>query len=235
MKLLLKSTITNQKNAERKQEIDEGLALARRIDALRETSAKEEQNLLTYRATALKVVQNEIDILVKQKNDLESEIKRQEEHRRDLLKPLDKEWAELNDKMVKVEKERNSGIMLMLQLKEEEQQLEDRKKEISRIIENVSKKEKEIDKLKGETVSLKELAQREYEMAHDEHSIQTEISEKRMLEVEQLKKEYEVALSIINIREREVKEKEVDIINREQTLERRMRNFQTASRIKTND
>lgn len=219
MKLLQKSTITNQKNAERKLEIDEGLALARRIDALRETSAKEETNLLTYRATALKQVQNEIGVLVKQKEDLQEEIKRQEEHRKELLKPLDKEWEQIYEKKLQIDKDSNANILLVFQLKEEEQQLEERKNEISKIVIDINKKEKEIDKLKGEIVSLKELAQREYEIAHEEHSIQTENYDKQISRAIELQKEYESGLAILNIRDKELKEKEVDIINKEKHIE----------------
>jgi len=228
MKLLQKSTIINQKNAERKKEIDEGLALARRIDALRETSAKEETNLLTYRATALKVVQDEIDNLTIQADELKQQIKRDTEARKELIKPLDKEWEQIYEEKLQIDKDSNANILLVLQLKEEEQQLEQKKSEISQISARTTKKEQEIDKLKEEINSLKELAQREYELANEERIEKNNFYDNQITKAIGLQKEYESALAIIKIRENEVKEKEVDIIKREKHLASQQKILQIA-------
>jgi len=228
MKLLQKSTIINQKNAERKKEIDEGLALARRIDALRETSAKEETNLLTYRATALKVVQDEIDNLTIQADELKQQIKRDTEARKELIKPLDKEWEQIYEEKLQIDKDSNANILLVLQLKEEEQQLEQKKSEISQISARTTKKEQEIDKLKEEINSLKELAQREYELANEERIEKNNFYDNQITKAIGLQKEYESALTIIKIRENEVKEKESNIIIREKHLASQQKILQIA-------
>lgn len=74
MKLLRKNEINVAKSNERKIEIDTGLALARKVDSLREMVSKEEKNLQMFRDETTKIVQAEIDDLIKERDELRDEI-----------------------------------------------------------------------------------------------------------------------------------------------------------------
>lgn len=74
MKLLDKKTISQQRSNERKMEIDEGIKLAKKIDTLRETASKEEQNLANFRQASLDVIHTEIRTLTDEKHKLIEEI-----------------------------------------------------------------------------------------------------------------------------------------------------------------
>lgn len=93
--LPVKRDIDKAKVIERKREVDSGIALARSLDKLRETFVNEKKNLLDYRENTLKVIQQEIDVLLREKEVLQEEIVRAREERKQLIIPLDKEWEYL--------------------------------------------------------------------------------------------------------------------------------------------
>jgi hypothetical protein len=70
MKLLEKNEISKIKGIERKMEIDEGIKLAKRVDTLRELSAKEQTSLSKFRDESLKQIRIEIDSLITERNNL---------------------------------------------------------------------------------------------------------------------------------------------------------------------
>lgn len=73
-KLLPKQEFAQLKSEERKREIDEGIKLAEKVDLLRETAAQEGANLAKFRIESLKVIKEEIDKLISEKDILKKEI-----------------------------------------------------------------------------------------------------------------------------------------------------------------
>jgi hypothetical protein len=217
-----KTDIDKQKNDERKRFIDEGVILATKVDKLRETSANEEKQLKDWRESSLKLVQTEIAQFIEEKETIKHEIDEARLEREELLKPLTKEWKEINEAKSKIGQDITENYIIGEQLKEEERKLDKEKKKLSNLISNAKQNETETEKAKQEAVSLKELAHREYEMAREEHICQTDTHEKELSEVLQQKKEYKVALKTIEIRESQVKEKESDLLIRENNLQRRL-------------
>lgn len=229
MKLLpQKKDIDSAKAQERKQEIDSGLSLAKSVDKLREQLALEKKNLFEWRTANIASVQQEIDSYIETKEKFRIEIEKQEEYRKKLIEPLDKEWAEINRVKVELGNKSNEIFIANEQLKILEKEIENEKKKVSEIVSRVTQNEKDTIKAKEESVSLRDMAQHEYEIAKGERNQQTETFEKSLSDLAQQKKEYEVALSIIQIRENEVKEKESDIIKREQHLEMQQRTLRVA-------
>ncbi len=113
MRLLKKQTIDVEKVIQRKREIDEGVLLATRVDALRRTLADEEKNLRTFRETALNEVHLEIEALLKDKEALKREIERNKESIKQLEVTLQPDtnisdiiWAKLSIKSEELEKQR---------------------------------------------------------------------------------------------------------------------------------
>lgn len=93
MRLLPKSEIDKAKASERKQEIDEGIKLARRVDNLREIVAAEEASLRKFRNDTVKVIYDEITQETIKLDALKGEVLRARKEREELQKPLDAEWT----------------------------------------------------------------------------------------------------------------------------------------------
>lgn len=230
MKLLPpKKEIDKEKAQERKREIDDGMRLAQRVDALRRAKDEEEKGLKEYRLNALKAVQYDIDQRIEELNNLDKQIKECYVTREELLKPLDREWAEIN--LVKAElAEEKSFIYLSVEsLKIEEGKINSEKEKVSKIIAKAKENEKETEKAKRETISLKEMAQREYDMARSEHIVQTDIREEALSDAKKLQESYQNGLTIIEKESQLLKEKEEEIIIREKDLQKQQVVLQIAA------
>lgn len=62
--------INKAKAEERKREIDDGLILARKVDELRQLRVDMESNFETWRVNQTKVIQDEIDALIVERDEL---------------------------------------------------------------------------------------------------------------------------------------------------------------------
>ncbi len=104
MKLLPKRVVNAELALQKKRDIDSGLELARKIDALRETLATEEKNLEQFRTHTIGSVQVEVDAKVHERDALEAENARRRDEIRNLA-PLNlkKEWARVGDDKREIE------------------------------------------------------------------------------------------------------------------------------------
>lgn len=75
-KLLEKRVVTAEVATQRKEQIDSGLMLAKKVDALRETLQEEEHRLSVFRSETVKAVQLEMDSYIRQKENAKEEIER---------------------------------------------------------------------------------------------------------------------------------------------------------------
>lgn len=92
MKLLDKQEVNRLKGVERKLEVDEGVKLAKKVDALRELAAKEQTNLTKFRESSLAIVKAEIDEAIKKRDALRENIEVLTRQQQELRIPLDNEW-----------------------------------------------------------------------------------------------------------------------------------------------
>lgn len=74
MRLLSKEQITITQSLERQREIQEGAKLAKKVDDLRELSAKEQTNLIKFRDESLKEIKEEINSTILQRNAILNEV-----------------------------------------------------------------------------------------------------------------------------------------------------------------
>lgn len=233
MKVLPKQQdILKAKNDERKKEIDEGIALANRIDKLRETKTNEERQLGLWRENSIRTIQKEIDEYLTVKENLRVQTEGAEVLRRKLIEPLDEEWIKVRIEQAEIKKDREAVEISKASLKEQAEKLKIDIQKISDIVIRTKDNEEAIDKAKSEIIALKEMAQREYEIARQERETQTSLHEKALLEVRYSKEEYENGININKIKEKELQEQEADLIIREKELERRQKNFLTAQNTK---
>lgn len=132
-----KKDIDREKSLELKKEIDSGVALATRIDKLRETKTNEERQLELWRVATIKKIQREIDDYITVADNLKHLTEEAELHRKKLIEPLDAEWIEVNKekdnlhfgreslklKMEEVRKERETITEISNRLKIKESEL----------------------------------------------------------------------------------------------------------------
>jgi len=98
MKLLSKDEINKAKQEEQRMAIDQGVALAKRVDTLRALTSDEERNMNEFRVSALEVLKKDISEFEEQRSTLSIEVSDLTERRKQLLAPLDTEWKRVNDK-----------------------------------------------------------------------------------------------------------------------------------------
>lgn len=95
MKLLSKNDVDQKKAIEYRQSREEGLKLARRVDALRQTHAQEEQSLEVFRRETLAKIHEETKIAQEKRDALTSECQTLENARKNALKPITEELEAL--------------------------------------------------------------------------------------------------------------------------------------------
>lgn len=233
MKLLTKQEIVREKSLERKNEIDEGVKLARRVDTLRQTVAKEEANLNKFRDESLKILRNDLETLQKQKEVLVSQINELDEQKRILRIPLDSEWVKvetrkkeiqtdqelLNEKVSNLlQKEQNYALNIRELLIEQERTKDERSKASQNLIkssENLAFSEKIISETQAKRKENDEyFAQKNKELLSREAQIA--ISERELkLKEDQIDKERSGLIT-----------RTILIQDREQTLERELKRQQ---------
>ena len=98
MQLLPLKEIKIMKGKERQLEINEGIKLASKVDALRATASKEQADLIKFRDENVKKILGEIKEYAVQKDSLIEDIKGLEQRRQEALKPLDEKEKQLDSK-----------------------------------------------------------------------------------------------------------------------------------------
>lgn len=95
-KLLDKKIVNAEVATQKKNLIDSGLKIAKKVDAVRETLQTEEKNLEEFRAQSIKRVQVDIDQHIKVLDDIKLQIKDRREELTQLQLPLNQKWEEVN-------------------------------------------------------------------------------------------------------------------------------------------
>lgn len=137
MKLLVKSEVIKAKSIDRQREIDEGLKLSGKVDALREISAQEEAKFAKFRTETLSVIQSEILSETKKRDELKHEVSVLEDRKVQALKPLTEELDKIT-----AGKEHLIGIKSALDLRDTN--IKDKELELSNREQKVIKLEREV-------------------------------------------------------------------------------------------
>lgn len=209
MRLLPPKELNTKINEQKKTEIDAGLFLAKKIDALRENLADAQKE----HDDAIIGINNELKILtidyVSKKGALEKEIKELEERRLALQEPLDDAWEEFHRQSdeLSIQKESLQDRQYMTLAKETE--LQKKQDEITKLHQEVIYKENEADNLLRHASNLLEVRKNEGQdllsrkEAWENRKVQEEQDiERRKLEADNVKKEYEVYLESTKKKER---------------------------------
>ncbi len=204
MKLLDKKEINKVKNLERRLEIDEGAKLAKRVDNLREISAKEQDNLLKFRRETIIKVKEDIDKFIYEKESLKNEISLLEIKKKELLEPLDKELEEIN-------KKREEFIKFGQELNDEYVNFEQNKKLFEEI--KISLYDEEVRISEERRITTKNLVDSESNKEHSQRLLsEAQEEQKRLLNtVDIIKRELEQRENNLSSIERDVKTEKQNI------------------------
>jgi len=104
MKLLPKSVVNSELASQKKKQIDEGLMIAKKVDALRETLSSLEEQHRRFLGSMEIELKLQTKPLLDEIAHRKAEIKQLSLKREELLVPLTKEWSEVNEERKKIDK-----------------------------------------------------------------------------------------------------------------------------------
>lgn len=210
MKLLRRNEINTLKASERRNEIETGLAIAKRVDGLREVLSEEESNLDKFRTETVKIVQKEVDGLIVLKESLQYEIGVLERQSLNLNRPFDEEWE----------------LVRMKRLSDLDAKLEDverREKELSRGEYLFSFRENDLKIIESRAKDESDRSERLLVQASKERADSREILNRAKLEQARIYSEIDAKTNEYNKKESEWVFKEKDLSMREEAIRRSVR------------
>lgn len=229
MRLPSKIEVNNAVATQRKRDIDEGLSLARKVDALRQTLSSLEQQHEQFIAGMEGELKKRTDFLISEVANLERDIADLEERKKQLQIPLDDEWAKVNARVKEIEVSAHKLKTLEEKLNQRELVQDERDRKSKEVLVRVKTRDRasiqayeqaentknEADKIKTEISTKREIKEVEYAEKDKEYAIkeQSLVSYKFTLE----KREEQVEM-----REQEVKEEKIRLADQRATLERAM-------------
>lgn len=200
-------------NNQKRLDIDNGLKLARKVDNLRETVLEEENRYNLFKEETIKIIQQDINNKIFEKESLQVEIKKLEEQRKSLMIPLDKEWGNVNSSKQSLQTEKDILTSDQKVLNEKIRQVEEDNKNFLSKQKLLDKKIKENqDKLDITNKNLK-LSEETLEKSKTESETRLKgcaEKEKQLLDQENILNVYAQTLEI---KENKIKEEEQEIIN----------------------
>lgn len=233
MKLLKKSVLSQDLNNQRKMQIDEGVHIANKIDALRKSLNELEvqhQNFIQSKQIEL---DNQFKSLESEIKEKRLEIKTLEERRIELLKPLDEEHEKLNQREEGLKTREKEFGSRFIELKQAEKLAEIKYKDYNNqtryLVERIEANEVETKKinnnLKVSENKLKIALEREEEV---ERYISSKTSELRTREANLASREREIdiAKELIQKEKQEIIKRTILLEDREATLEREIKRQQ---------
>lgn len=228
MKLLPRSELNTRINAEKKATIDSGVFLAKKIDALREELLTLQKDRDIFISGSQKVINDSLRDLQQKQDSLSKEITGLEIQRKELLKPLDYKWKEVNEVQIKVLKEKEENRRDRERLNLDEEKIAKTKKEISQLVARTRYKEREIEEARTDALNCKEMGQREFAHNREKYTQQREELEKEISTVNQRKIEYENGVALYERKEKDLVEREQQLLTDRKHLESQQRTLRIA-------
>lgn len=161
MRLLPKSEILKAKAQERKTEIDEGVKLAKHVDALRGVAAQEEVALETFRRESVARITQEIQKKVQERDALESRNAFLRDERVELERPLTREWENIDLEKAGLLVKHEELSLKDVHLAEKQRDIELEEKKVRAALSRAQTKEELLSKSLEESVGLKKEAEQE--------------------------------------------------------------------------
>ena len=228
MKLLPKSKINERVNEEKRQNILAGVFLAKKVDALREELLTLQKTRDEFIAGSQQVINDSLSSLQQKQESLSKEIKELEVKRKELLKPLDEEWNEVNKLKAELLKDKESDYSRREYLKLQIEEVDKERIKIDRIVNTINLRKDEIEKAKENTMALEKMAKYNYEISISERDIQTKEYEKLNSELKAKIDTYENGISVNETKEKDLEIREVALLSEQKHLESQQRTLKIA-------
>lgn len=227
MNLLDKKLVSAEVATQRKQQIDLGVSLAKKVDAVKETLQQEETRLESFRLESVARVKVEIDKLLSQKQILKGEIDVLLRDKANAQIPLDVEWEKITYATSKLQKDRDAWG-------EKSDLLSQRRNEIER-------REAETLSNKERATELLRVSSEKYVESEEALTEAREFSKKLREEAGAILSSAESRLKLVELKEdglrmreeevdrvwEKVRMKEVNVANRERVLRDRYQELET--------
>lgn len=226
-RLLDKRTVNAEVATQKTQQIKEGLALAKKVDALRETLQEEQGNVDNFRKETLLQIQREIDTKIAERNFLQNsnEILRQEHIKLQAPIDLTQEWEQARRATLENKhwEERNIDFQVSLIARESEC-LE---RENALILKETEAARANILSNRTLEEAEKSFTEADKTLANAKLTAHALLSEAKIKERDIRLREQDIDTwnSQLTQREKEVKEHEIDLANREESLKVRYETF----------
>jgi chromosome segregation ATPase len=163
MKLLPKSELIQSVALDKKLNIDQGLSLARKIDKLRQTVSEEELVLSKFRLGTGKILLEEINELIRERDALKEEIKDLNIQKESAKESLDEEWETLKEKReeLKLQEEDLTQKKLTLEQSHAEYQenlkkITDKENEVRELIKDNESKDRKLQERESKLLVYKQ-------------------------------------------------------------------------------
>lgn len=230
MKLLSKRQINTDIARERKNQIDEGITLATKIDTLRRTLA----DLESQHKKFIDGMQGELELRTKDLLDniayLQREILELKEERKKLQIPLDSEWVKVTNKLSDIEKREIQIKKGLVVLAEKNKKADERYKKSKSTDQRINVRERELNKVyESQEKTLADIEFRNQQGIEEKERLDKYIEEKnkellsREAEIAVKEREVGIARDHLERDRRELINRTALIQDREQTLERELK------------
>ncbi len=211
MKLQPKKQVNDSFNAQRRNQIDEGVRIAKKIDVLRETLVTLEEQHKNFIARSKEELILATKKLTEEKSTIEREIQRLEAKRATLLKPLDEEWAKLNDEKADFNKKKEKQEVKEREITEREEKVKKDETRIEAAKVTLDERDRRTGLLIGETIEANRKAKDLYSKRVREYADHRQTIDRETTEVARDRKENDVQREA-NARDKEansIKEKKL--------------------------
>jgi len=221
MKLLSKKQVTQDVARQRKEKIDEGVAIAKKIDVLRDTLGKEEQGLKKFRTETVSQVTQEIHSKILERDSLLKEIEELHKRRLEELTPLDEDWNRLHIEDIKLDKRRTVLDNREILISESEQRNAERANELLIEKDRISEERRLSSIMLNESTDLRIESQTLLSQARDKAYELTQNAELRMKDVKIREGNLTAQETSLALRKKQLEDKEQDLIEKETWLKDR--------------
>lgn len=232
MKLLKKSDVNVLAGIEKKKQIDEGVKIATKIDVLRETLVNEEANFEKFRVNSLATLKAEIAPLAKEKENLVSEVEELKKTRQELLAPVDltQAWERVTKLNEQVENSKIDVLTRETSILGREENARSKEKDLSKREIKVKEAEETANTHLLDAENLKESAEviRDNALTY-KSEVEQEVEERystlktKEANFEVKVRELSIAQDKVKAKEKELRIKEIQLIDREGTLARNIK------------
>lgn len=152
MKLLKKTAVSTEIANSRKMQMDEGILIAKKVDALREKLASlETQNALFIKKT-VEELKNQTQGLNDGIDAKKKELLKIEEERVRLLEPLDKEWQKANAQLIENQASKRQIELGLQRIDEKEAKIVSMERQTKQILSNIKIRERELERAFSKSV-----------------------------------------------------------------------------------